>query len=156
MSVVPSTVDSIREQIKEAIKLKFESTSLYKVLGINDEWNKYTTFTNNLIKVFYNNDPSVRVTDYFSKKTSRADQIHLVILPKTNNSNYELITSKVIESIPQLINRDVITPFMDISYRDKLINIQCGDILMGTSDGNISNNIIYIEAKLTVTYILNG
>jgi hypothetical protein len=146
---VPIAINSVREQIREAVKLSLGTVCT--ALNTTDPWNKFNTASAfPLAKAVY--DTSTLLAEYIGHRDMRQDTLFVEVAPWCTETNYELATSVVLETYRPLLNTAVVQGYMDASYRDFLGKITLTTAeLIGTS---LPNPYAVIRFTLTVDYAL--
>lgn len=149
---VPETVDSIREQIKEATKLVMQANGA-TILAINDPWSKYTSEDNfPVCKAYCGN--SVLSSQVMGSRDICNDEMFVQVAPFCRESDYELACSKVIETFHSFFNTDTVKTQMDSAYQSALNRI----VLTGANlvNTNIANPYAIVEFKATINYTIKS
>jgi hypothetical protein len=113
---VPNTVDSIRQQIVDAVKLSLDTVGT--ILSINANYGQYNDSTKYpLFKVWMQNSSqeSLRIRSI----AIRADELKIAMVPWCKEDDFELSTSKIIESASSLLNAQTIKSYMYSSYQSQ-------------------------------------
>lgn len=148
---VPSTVDSVREQIKEAVKLVADTYGT--VLLLADSWSKYSDKAKYpVFKAFYG--LSNLDSRYFNNLDSVTDELFIQIAPWCSETDYEIETSKVIESFRKSFDTDTVRAQMYSTYQSKLGKIT--PIKAELINSNIANPYAVVQFTLSVTYFLDS
>jgi hypothetical protein len=117
---VPSTVDSIREQIVEAVKLSIGSHG--KCIAISQPWGIYSTSNDYpLVKVWMST--SVLSAEYMGTRDIREDDLNIMVVPLCDELDFPLLTSKVIESFRPYFNTETVRGFLYPTYSDSLAKL---------------------------------
>jgi hypothetical protein len=120
VSVVPSTVDSIREQIVEAVKLSIGSHG--KCIAISQPWGIYSTSTDYpLVKAWMTT--SVLSAEYMGTRDIREDDLNIMVVPLCDELDFPLLTSKIIESFRPYFNTETVRGFMHATYSESLAKL---------------------------------
>lgn len=149
---VPITVDSVREQIKEAFKLSISTVGTG--LTIADAWTKYdsdqTKFP--LFKVLYG--LSNLLVQQIGRLDIFEDELNIWVAPLCTIDDCEIKTSKVIESFRMLFNIETVRALMHPNYQNRLQFIKINQAqLMQTET---SNPAMVVQFKLIVRYSVQG
>lgn len=147
---VPETVDSVREQIKEATKLVLSANGV-TVLNINDPWSKYTAETDYPVcKAYCGN--SAMSAQTFGSRDILNDEMFVQVAPFCKESDYEIACSKVIEEFRAYFNTETIRAQMDTAYQTKLNKVvPFSAELVNT---NTACSYAVVQFKLTINYTL--
>ena len=144
---VPSTVDSVRQQIVEAVKLSLDTTCT--ILPINGNYGQYSISTDYpLAKVWMGN--SLEQMLKIRSLAIRSDELHIVIVPYCVESDFELKTSKVIETYTPLFNAQAIKSLMYSTYQN-----QFSDLIFNRAEvlqTDIQNPYAYVHFVFTAKY----
>lgn len=120
VSVVPSTIDSIREQIVEAVKLSIGPNG--NCIAISQPYGIYSSSSDYpLVKVWMAN--SILSAEYFAQRDIREDDLNVMVVPLCDESDFPLMTSKIIESFRPYFNTEVVRAFMDSGYSGNLAKL---------------------------------
>jgi hypothetical protein len=150
---VPISVDDIREQAKEAIKLSLlDSGDVVNVLGLFTDWNKFNDETEYPVaKVLAGR--SVTSSKYMGKSDMNTDVVKVVIAPYCTESDVELKCSKIITGTRTAFGTERIRSFMDSSYRMYLGEVN--RIEANPLDTDLVNPKGMVEITLSITYRVN-
>ena len=120
MSTVPSTVDSIREQIVEAVKLSIGANG--KCIAISQPYGIYSSSSDYpLVKCWMAN--SVLSAEYFATRDIREDDLNIMVVPLCDESDFPLLTSKIIESFRPFFNTETVRQYMHSNYSGNLAKL---------------------------------
>jgi len=148
---VPLTVDSIREQIREAIKLNLQAVGT--PINTTAGWNSISTEADYpLIKAVY--ATSNLLAEYMGSKDMRDDIMYVEVAPWCIDADYELITSKIMETYRPYFQTPAVQASMDPTYAPKLGKISVTEIaLIGT---DLNNPFAVVRFTLRVSYMIQG
>lgn len=148
---VPSTVDSVREQIKEAVKLV--AGTYGTVLNLSDPWSKITDSTKYpVFKAYYG--VSNIDQQYMGNLDSVNDELFVQIATWCSETDYELKTSKAIESFRKAFDTDTVREQMYTAYKSKLGKIK--PLKAELVSTNMANPYAVVQFTLSVTYFLDS
>jgi len=120
VSTVPSTVDSIREQIVEAVKLSIGANG--KCIAISQPYGIYSSSSDYpLVKCWMAN--SVLSAEYFATRDIREDDLNIMVVPLCDESDFPLLTSKVVESFRPFFNTETVRQYMHSNYSGNLAKL---------------------------------
>lgn len=148
---VPSTVNSIREQIREAVKLSLSSVctplaTVAKWSSINDK-TKYP-----LVKAVYAD--SSLLQEFIGSRDMREDTLFVEVAPWCVDADYELKTSVIAETYRPYFNTLVIQELMDPAYAPFCGKISVTGInILGT---DLTNPYAVVRFTLSVNYMITG
>lgn len=150
MATVPSTVDNVREQIKEAIKLSLlASGPVVTVLPLATDWGAYTASTSYpLAKVFAGK--SELAGEYMGKRDRMRDQVTVVIAPYCTDADWELAVSKMITGAIAAFDTEAVRSYMDPTYSPSLYKVQ--RVLSEPVETSLANPRGAVQITLQVEY----
>ena len=123
---VPSTVDSIRQQIVEAVKLSLDTVGT--IISINANYGQYNDSTKYpLFKAWMGASQSQDLR--INSTAIRTDELKVVMVPWCNESTFELATSKIIETASTLLNANTVKSYMYSTYQSKF-----GDLVFQSAE----------------------
>lgn len=125
---VPSTVNSIREQIVEAVKLSIGSNA--KCIAISQPYGMYSSSSDYpLVKAWMSN--SVLSAEYMALRDIREDDLNVIVVPLCDEFDFPLLTSKIIESYKPYFNTETVRGYMDSGYSGNLakLTIQQAEVI---------------------------
>lgn len=148
---VPSTINSVREQVREAVKLSI--ATVCTALPTSTAWNTITDAAKfPLAKAVY--ALSGLQQEYIGNRDMRTDTLYVEVAPYCTASDYELATSRILESYYPLFRTDLVRGYMDPSYAPKLGKISMGEV--GMISTSLVNPYAVVRFTLTVQYALSA
>lgn len=148
---VPSTVNSIREQIREAVKLSLAPVST--PLATVAKWSSVTDKTKYpLVKAVYS--ASSLLQEFIGSRDMREDTLFVEVAPWCVDADYEIKTSVIAETYRPYFSTLAIQELMDPAYAPFCgkISVNAIDIL-GT---DLTNPYAVVRFTLSVGYMVQG